>query len=98
MFAIVWEFEARSGSEEAIERINGPDGEWTRFFSTDPEFLGTEMLREEGTRRYLTIDRWTSRAAYETFCERRRAEYETIDRSLERLTEKERKIGAFVIL
>lgn len=95
---IVWEFRARSGSEAAFESAYGPEGDWAQFFRRDPAYRSTELLRAGGERRYLTIDRWASRAAFEAFKERHGPEYAAIDRRCEALTEHEAPLGDFLPL
>jgi heme-degrading monooxygenase HmoA len=93
---IVWEFRVRAGCETEFEAIYGPDGDWARFFRRDPAYLGTDLLRAEASaRRYVTVDRWASRAACDVFRTRFEEEYAAIDRRCERLTEQETEIGRF---
>ena len=66
---------------------------WGLFFRKGQGYLGSEVLRD--ARRFITIDRWTSREAYESFREAHRTEYEAIDGQLERLTDHEHHIGSF---
>ena len=99
MFLIVWEYRVKPGQESAFWRAYGPGGEWVRFFRQGPGYFSTELLRDASEeRRYLTIDRWSSRAAYDTFHAQRRAEYEAFDTAYEALTEQETLIGAFTII
>ena len=44
---------------------------------------------------YLTADFWLSRESYEEFLATRRSEYITLDAATEKMTQRERKIGAF---
>ncbi len=93
---IVWEFRVRPGLEAEFETVYGPDGDWARFFRRDPAYLGTELLRADAAAwRYVTVDRWTSRAACDAFRSRCKEEYAAIDRRCERLTEQETEIGRF---
>lgn len=74
MLALLFSYEARDADE--FERAYGPDGEWAEFFATGDGFVGTELLRDvENPGRYLVIDRWASREAYQAFVEARRDEY-----------------------
>lgn len=93
MFVTVWEFQAREGSEAELLHANQPEGVWGRFFQKGPGYLGSEVLRDG--RRLVTIDRWTSREAYASFREAHLAEYQELDRQLERLTEQEHHLGFF---
>ncbi len=95
-FVIVWEFRVRPGKRRAFEKAYGPDGDWTRFFRTGKGYIRTELLSDRGTPlRYLTLDFWASRTDYEHFKKDNRAEYQTIDKKCESLTEKEVEIGQF---
>jgi hypothetical protein len=74
-----------------FERVYVPDGDWARFFRSDPEYVET-TLEERGDGEYVVTDHWRSRAAYEGFLERNAAEY--AERSKERaaLYESERRL------
>jgi heme-degrading monooxygenase HmoA len=74
MLALVFVYEARDPEE--FERVYGPDGEWTAFFRGGDGYLGTELLRDvETPGRYLAIDRWETREAYQAFVDAHRNEY-----------------------
>jgi 8-oxo-dGTP diphosphatase len=90
---LVWEFRAAEGREAAFEVAYGPEGDWARFFRQDPAYLGTELLRGRDGR-YVTLDRWRSKAAFEAFRAARREAYADLDRRMERLTGHEAPIGA----
>jgi heme-degrading monooxygenase HmoA len=74
MLALVFVYEARDPEE--FERVYGPEGEWTAFFRGGEGYLGTELLRDvETPGRYLAIDRWETREAYQAFVDAHRDEY-----------------------
>ena len=74
MLALFFSYEARDPVE--FERAYGPEGEWAEFFRGGDGYIGTELLRDvENAGRYLVIDRWDSRDAYQRFVERHRDEY-----------------------
>jgi heme-degrading monooxygenase HmoA len=101
MYVVLWRFRPVVGREGEFERAYGPSGEWARLFGRDDGYLGTELLlrrSEDGSREYLTLDRWVSRAAYEAFRARRSGEYRRLDSRLEGLTEEETLLGAFEAL
>jgi len=91
---LVWEFAPAAGREAEFERAYGPDGDWARLFRRDPAYLGTELLRGAGGR-YLTLDRWRSRAAFEAFRKREAEDYAVLDRRMEALTSHESSLGSF---
>jgi heme-degrading monooxygenase HmoA len=74
VLALFFSYEARDPTE--FERAYGPDGEWAEFFRDGDGYIGTELLRDvENPGRYLVIDRWESREAYQRFVELQRKEY-----------------------
>lgn len=96
MYVIVWRFRPRAGREADFERAYGAGGAWADLFRRGAGFLGTELLRgTDGSRDYLTLDRWDSRAAHDAFAERWASEYAALDRDLEELTEVEVPIGSY---
>ena len=97
MFVILWEFEVKPGCEKRFENSYGPDGEWARFFRRDPRYRDTRLLRDAvRSNRYLTLDAWDSREAYENFQRENREEYHALDVSFESLTARETHVGSFV--
>ncbi len=78
----------------AFEAAYGPAGAWVALFCRAPARLGTELLAD-GSGRYLTLDRWRDRAAYDAFRQSAAADYATLDAACEALTAAEREIGAF---
>jgi quinol monooxygenase YgiN len=99
VFCYVWEYEVAPEKAEAFVAAYGPDGPWVRLFRRDPAYLGTELGRDaDDPRRFLTIDRWTTREACLAFRERVRGEFDAIDAECERLTVRERAIGDFELV
>jgi heme-degrading monooxygenase HmoA len=96
VFVIIWSFQPRPERVSEFEIAYGPEGVWARLFRKSPHYLGTELLRTvDGSGRYLTIDRWQSRAAYETFCAEHGDEYQAVDRACESITLTEEQLGEF---
>jgi quinol monooxygenase YgiN len=95
-YLLVWEFHVKPGSEPHFERIYGPQGEWANFFRQDPNYCGTDLVRDSNhPGRYVTLDYWTSRTAYADFLTRHADEYQKIDALCEEMTEKEAALGAY---
>ena len=95
-WTILWTFQIKPPNERAFRRIYGPGGDWARLFAKDPNYIGTELLRHSTSAGcYVTVDRWTSRAAYHNFKKRHRNEFVALDACCEALTAREIKIGEF---
>jgi heme-degrading monooxygenase HmoA len=96
-YSIVWEFRVPAERVPDFEAAYGPDGAWARLFALAAGFIEVELLRSaEQAGRYLTIDRWESRGAFEAFSARFAAEYKELDASFEGLASAETRIGVFV--
>ena len=96
MYTILWEFRVPPDRRDAYETAYGPQGPWARLFGKAAGFAGVELLRcTEQAGRYLTIDRWRSRADFEAFKRDFGADYAVLDRQLEGIADSETRIGAF---
>jgi len=95
-YLVVWQFRPRPGAELHFEEAYGPRGPWARLFASGEGFLRTELNRDlKDSGRYLTLDFWTSKEAYESFRAKHAAEYAAIDRECEALTVEETSLGEF---
>lgn len=96
MLHVVWEFEVAEDKAQEFERAYDGEGEWVRLFRGGPGYQGTTLLRDsDKPRRYVTVDRWTTRAAYDAFRAAHKDEYAAIDARCVTLTTAERLIGYF---
>ena len=95
-YLIIWEFRVRAGMEERFEKVYGPRGDWARFFAQAAGYVRTELNHDlKDSRRYVTLDFWISRDAYENFREKHIGEYEALDQKFEEMTEEELEVGKF---
>lgn len=95
-FATLWEFRVQAARQAEFETQYGPDGAWVRLFRRAGGYLGSELLRDRSDPlRYLTIDRWESREAWQAFRRQFGAEYEQLDREFEGLTAREAPLGEY---
>ena len=94
VFTRVWQYEVVEGREADFERVYAGDGAWARLFACSEGFLGTELFRSLGEPRgYLTVDRFTSEAAFRSLLEQHAASYAELDRQSEALTVSEKGIA-----
>jgi len=91
---IVWRFRPKGGREREFESAYGSKGAWVALFSEGEGYLGSDLLRSADGE-YLTLDRWTSREAYDAFRALKAERYREIDRACEELTESETALGTF---
>jgi heme-degrading monooxygenase HmoA len=94
MYVIIWEYRVRRGKQAEFEATYSPNGAWAKLFKKDAGYLGTTFIRDTNDpQRYLTIDRWISKEAYENFLHQREKEYKALDANCEDLTEQESPLG-----
>lgn len=95
-YQIIWEFEVDHGQERSFEKTYGKGGPWARLLAKGEGHLGTELLIcRDQPGRYLTIDRWESLGAYETFHRKHAAASAKLDDECAGLTKRESRIGQF---
>ena len=96
MYEIFWEYEVRPEQVAAFERLYGADGEWARLFRRADGYVETLLFRDtDRPTRYLTVDRWQSRAAFDAFVDAAGSAYAALDRQGDALTVHERHLCAF---
>jgi hypothetical protein len=99
MFLALWEFEVKSGYQARFCEAYGPQGPWVRLFRTDSNFIETRLLQDPAhPERFVTLDFWLTRAAYESFRELNHQTYAAIDKTCEELTTRESLLGEFETL
>ncbi len=95
-FTTLWEFAVVPAKRAEFEAHYGPDGTWAQLFRSARGYLGSELLQDRSDDlRYLTIDRWESRAAWQAFRRDHGAEYERLDREFGVLTTREAPLGEY---
>jgi heme-degrading monooxygenase HmoA len=74
MIALVFVYDV--SEEDEFKRAYGAGGEWEAFFRGGRGYIGTELLHDvEQPGRYLVVDRWESRDAYNAFVQEHGEEY-----------------------
>lgn len=95
-YDIVWEFRVPLTRTVQFVEAYASDGPWAQLFRRAPGFIETRLLQDtEDAGRYLTVDRWESRAAFEAFKRDFAADYNALDEQLEGLASLEVRLGAF---
>jgi heme-degrading monooxygenase HmoA len=93
-YHLVWQFETDAARQADFEAAYGAEGEWARLFRQSDGYLGTELYRTMGeVPRYVTVDRWISRGAFDAFRLRYGAEYAALDERCGLLTAREAFLG-----
>ncbi|HEX9760556.1 MAG TPA: antibiotic biosynthesis monooxygenase [Candidatus Acidoferrales bacterium] len=98
MIQILWEYEVKPGKEVAFETHYTSLGTWSQLFQKAHGYRGTVLLRDaKRPARYVSVDIWSDREAYDTFRREFADEYEKIDALCAGLTDSEREIGIFEV-
>ena len=96
MFSILWEYQVKPEKRAEFVEAYASNGRWAELFRKSPSYLETKLLQDENhPGRYLTIDRWKSKAAYETFQSEWAKEYQALDLECEGLTVQEALLGRY---
>ena len=86
----VWRYRVRPEKTEAFLRAYGADGVWIELFKRGAGYISTELLRDAlDPALFVTIDRWESRIAYDTFRKEFAEEYLALDSLCAAYTEDE---------
>jgi heme-degrading monooxygenase HmoA len=95
-YVIVWEFRIKQENEAEFVKQYGPEGVWARLFRGSGGYIRTELKCDVADHLcFLTLDFWQAEEDFIRFQQANVAEYERLDRELERLTEQEARLGAF---
>jgi len=96
LYTYIWEYYVKDDFVSEFENIYRPDGPWVRLFKEGKGYIKTELHQViENKTRFLTIDFWTSKSAYDSFRKQFSEEFEELDKVCETLTEKEIHLGSF---
>ena len=94
MFTTVWEYEVGPEQRSKFIEIYGASGAWATLFRRAAGYRETILLQDVGDpERFMTLDRWDSRHAYEEFLESHQSAYQALDRKTTGLTRAERHLG-----
>jgi heme-degrading monooxygenase HmoA len=95
-YVILWTYEVAPEHEAEFISAYNARGDWAALFAKAPGFLGVELYRDG--RRFLSVDRWQSEAAFAAFQAEFAGDYRALDAKCEALTRAETRLGAFVSL
>ena len=94
MFTTIWEYDVPAEHRGAFVQVYGPTGRWAALFRGAAGYRETLLLHDvTHADRFVTLDRWDSRAAYEAFRAAQRVAYEALDADTQGLTRAERHLG-----
>jgi heme-degrading monooxygenase HmoA len=97
VYTYMWEFLVPEENRLAFESHYGRGGTWEQLFRSSRGYLGTSLLVDcTNVERYVTVDRWESKAAYAAFRSASGDAYDALDRRCEGLASTERSLGAFL--
>lgn len=96
MYTIIWEFHVKPEHEKEFVKLYGKNGAWVKLFEKDDDYFESDLIKDvhsEG--RYLTIDYWIHKKAYEHFRSENNELYQELDMKGASFTLKEKQIGEF---
>lgn len=95
-YMYAWEYQVRADRLTEFILAYRSNGEWVALFRRAKGYIGTELYRDrEDPFRFVTIDRWVSVEAWQTFRAEFSEEFERLDARCEEYTDAETMIGTF---
>lgn len=95
-YVYIWEFSVSPAHTSAFERAYGPSGEWVQLFRRAPGYLRTELHRDRSQpHRFITIDYWESKNAWDAFRARFAPEFDALDAKCATWATSEINLGHF---
>lgn len=96
-YEIVWSYDVGPDAREAFERAYGSAGDWAQLFSRGDGFIEVVLLADAtAPGRYLTIDRWSDAASFDTFMTLHGDAYAGLDDELAPISSRGERLGAYV--
>ena len=93
VFLIIWRYVVPPELVDDFVEAYGPDGLWAELFNRSPGFIDVELVADDVSGGFVTVDRWQDEAAWREFMVTFRSDYEDLDVRLEPLTDSERLVA-----
>jgi quinol monooxygenase YgiN len=97
MITIVWQYTINPEHRDSFLSYYNAAGEWVKIFRQAKGYIDTELLESTlSNESFMTIDRWTSEAAYDEFLKEHAVQYGELDRLCAECTIQEKFVGKYV--
>ena len=98
MYTYVWEYRVRPEATAQFQKEYGAAGAWVDLFQRASGYVRTELLSDlDDPYRFVTIDTWETRQAYDRFRQTFASEFAELDALCEGLTIEEVQLGHFSV-
>lgn len=95
----MWRYVVPAANRAEFERVYGANGGWVKLFGKASGYRATQLLAEaESEGRYMTIDEWDSREAFELFRSEHAEAFDALDARCAELTSREEQLGHFHVV
>ena len=95
MYIRVWEYHVDAGRIDAFRTVYGPRGDWSQLFRHGHGYAGTQLYADtDEATRFITVDRWSSEAAWTGFLDQYGERYQALDARTTRLSLSQRELIA----
>jgi heme-degrading monooxygenase HmoA len=93
MVKVIWELKVKFKEREKFEQFYDAKGDWVKFFSKSPDYLGTDILESgEGDGVFLVIDEWNSDEAFTEYVKARKTEYDLLEEKAKSVSRTKKRI------
>ena len=98
-YTYIWEYVVDPARVDDFLAAYGPNGQWVALFREHEGYVRTELHRDkENTHRFITIDYWESRSAWQSFRDIASDDFERLDARCDEYTVSEQIIGEFALV
>lgn len=98
MYCIIWKYDVDSSNQSEFEKEYGRQGSWFKFFEPCDDYLGHDLLKNTDGASYTLIDRWMSKADYDSFLKSNQLEYDQLNDKFKSLYSNEDCIGTYDLI
>lgn len=92
-YVILWTYDVPVEATDDFIAAYDADGDWAELFAKGAGFMGVEVYRDGQS--FVSIDRWSSKEAFEAFQSAFGDQYRSLDAKLAHLSRSQTRVGAF---
>ncbi len=79
MLRRIFQYYVEPDNDRLFNILNGPKGDWEKFFKKSDFFIDTQLLKdEEQPGKYVTLDMWVSREKFDEHVSQNQGEYDDL--------------------
>lgn len=97
MYCLVSKYTVSTNKPD-FEELFGRNGEWFKFYESCDDFLGSELLKQDGSDDYLIIDKWMDKSEHKSYIESNSLMFDQLTAKSKEFSDHSEVIGEFDLL